>query len=1010
MHFQHGYVRSSTALVVAFFGSLILQNSARAVAPEPAPIVGCGKANAMILRQQTDEQNAEEQAILDDMLEAGLREAFTDTDVLHYDLTLEVSNLNTSSNTCAIAGVNVITIQSKSNNLTQFTFRLRSTYTVSSVLINGVTPVSVSTASVTTRVVTLDRAYTMDEVFTLTVTYTANTASDGFGSIEVDTQGGTPVVATLSEAFYSYTWWPAKDGDVNQPGDNGDKATFAMHITVPNNYVVPSNGTLVGTDTLSGNRKRYHWQSNYPITPYLVSFAATNYTKWTQNYNYIGGTMPVEFYIYPGNNTAGNRTAWEKCIPMMAAYAPVFGLYPFINEKYGMYNFNFGGGMEHQTITGMGTFSESVVAHELGHQWWGDMITCKTWGDIWLNEGFATFAECIWEERKTGTPNLTAYLSAALARKPSAVNDSVYVYDTNMTRIFDSTFSYDKGCWVLHQLRGVLGDATFFQVLADYRLAYAYSAATTDDFAAVASATAGQDLTWFFDEWVYQIGAPAYAYSWGNVAVNGQNYLLARIRQTHTASGYPTVFKMPVKLRVTIGGVNSTVTVGNDARTEWFAVPTTGPVTALAFDPDQWILRTGATSEVYVAGPPKIVATSPAPGEELFPSSANAITVTFLLPVNAAAGAFQVRNSAGELIPTSYSYNASTNTATLTPLAALPVDIYRVTVNDSITSATGSIPLDGEMANPDAATSLPSGDGVAGGMALYHFIVSSIFGDTDADIDLDLVDFAALQRCYRGAGAPYAGLPGCATFDFERDGDVDDADYVAFEERFGGPDPIDCNSNGVPDDREIALGSSTDCNANAVPDNCEPQELLYASDFQVDDGWTTSFNGATSGFWQRGVPIDNPNWLYAPAADSDGSGQCWMTEYLDNPNYANPVNTDVDDGSVTLVSPTLNMAAAGVVIKYDYYLRLTDVSSTDALLVEINTNDGVGAWTELARHTSDGARTWRTSEIDAGTLASKGVVPSATTRLRFTANDATPASVVEAGVDALTITGLLCAP
>jgi hypothetical protein len=787
MQFKHAGMRFSTAFAVASFGVLVLQSSAWAVAPQvEPPIVGCGKAHAMIARDFGAAQ-AEEQMVLDALRDAGLREALTDTDVQHYDLTLEVTNINTGSRTCTLTGTNVITVQSKSANLTQFTFRLRNQYSITSAFINGTTPVTITTVPVTTRIATLDRAYGMDEVFTLTINYTGSSTSVGFGSFDVSSVGGTAAVASLSEPYYAYSWWPAKDGDVQQPGDNGDKATIAMHFTVPNNFVVPSNGTLDSVESLSGNRKRYNWHTDYAIATYLVSFAATNYTKWTQPYSYAGGSMPVEFYIYPGNDTAGNRAAWEKCIPMLAAYAPLYGLYPFINEKYGMYNFTFSGGMEHQTITGMGTFSESVTAHELGHQWWGDMITCKYWNDIWLNEGFATFSECVWEERKTGTPNLSAYLAAVLARKPSPVNDSVYVYDTSdPNRIFSSTFSYNKGCWVLHQLRGVLGDAAFFQVLADYRTAYEYSAATTDDFNAVASASTGQDLTWFFNQWVYQIGAPVYAFSWTNTTVNGQNYLLARIRQTHTTSGYPSVFIMPVKLRVTIGGVNSVVTVWNDARTEWFAVPTTGPVTALAFDPEQWILRTAATSETYVAGPPKIVAASPQPGQALRAADITGLAITFLLPVNASAGSFTLTDGNGAAVAANFSYNAGTNTVTLTPQATLATGTYNVAIADTVTSSAGSIALDGEISDPLSNSSLPSGDGLAGGNALYSFVVAPPFGQADADSDYDLADFAAFQRCYGGAGVALSD-PGCSAMDFELDGDVDAADYAAFEPLLTGP-------------------------------------------------------------------------------------------------------------------------------------------------------------------------------------------------------------------------------
>jgi hypothetical protein len=184
---------------------------------------------------------------------------------------------------------------------------------------------------------------------------------------------------------------------------------------------------------------------------------------------------------------------------------------------------------------------------------------------------------------------------------------------------------------------------------------------------------------------------------------------------------------------------------------------------------------------------------------------------------------------------------------------------------------------------------------------------------------------------------------------------------------------------------------------------------LLSDNFESDSGWTTSFSGATAGYWQRGVPVNDPNWIYAPAADGDGSGKAWLTENDNNPAYIDAFNTDVDGGSVTLVSPTLNLASPNVSISYLYYLRLTG-STEDRLLVEINTTNGNGAWTQIALHNTDGARTWRSNTIAQSALTSAGVTASATTRLRFTANDGDPQTVVEAGVDGLSIQGFVCIP
>ncbi len=737
--------RTFFVLIVAVAG---LSGSSRADdAPDPSAaadspaFVGCGKAEALARRFRAEPV---------EIFAPGLREAAAETDVLHYRLDIEISNLSSATNTCQITGSNTIFLRSNSPALSQFTFRLRDQYAITAVTSDPPKALNAFTLSTTTRRLEISPPFGPDEEFSITIQYSGPSASRGFGSIDVGTQGGQTVVATLSEPYYAYTWWPVKDADVGEPGDMSDKSTMELFLTVPNNYVVPSNGLLSGVDFLSGNRRRYRWSTQYPIATYLISFAATNYNTWTRNYQHPGGSMPVEFFIYPGSDTAGNRAAWEKCVDMLGVFRPVFGEYPFINEKYGMYQFNFGGGMEHQTITGQGTFAESVTAHELGHQWWGDMITCRTWSDIWLNEGFATYSECVWEERKTGTINPAAYFSAVLARKPTVSNTSVYVYPAEIVsgginRIFNSNLSYRKGCWVLHMLRRVVGDATFFNLLAAYRAAFAFSAATTDDFAAVASQVSGRDLSGYFNQWVYQGGQPAYQFGWQGASVNGRNYLLARIAQTQ-ASPAPNVFVMPVDLRATIGGFGHTLTVPNDAREEWFVVPVSGGPSAAAFDPDQWILRT-VTNVAYQPGPAKIVETDPPPGS-VAASGPTQISVWFQTNVNAPPAEFSLVGVQSG--PRPVSMISAGNPIVLDTGGPLPPDAYLLTVGTGVTAADSGMALDGEMVDPNSAASLPSGDGVPGGAAMIRFAVVPVPGDLNVDGVIDETDLELFVQVLLG--------------------------------------------------------------------------------------------------------------------------------------------------------------------------------------------------------------------------------------------------------------------
>jgi hypothetical protein len=712
-------------------------------------------------------------------LPAAYREALADTDVLHYDLNIEITNIDPGANTCTITGTNAITVRSQSAALTEFSFRLREQYTITSADVDG-TPVSVAAPSTTTRVATLDRTYALDEIFTLTVAYTGNTVSETWGTIEVATHsGGIPVVSTLSEPYYAYTWWPAKDGDRYQPGDNSDKATLDFSVTVPDNFTVASNGVLEGTDVLAGSRKRFRWSSDYPIATYLVSFAATEYNTWTQTYAHSSGTMPVEFYIYDSWDSPSNRAAWEESLVMLETFATLFGEYPFIAEKYGIYNFPFGGGMEHQTITGQGGFSEWLTAHELAHQWWGDAVTCKTWNDIWLNEGFASYAEALWEEFKPGSTGLPA-LKNTMASMKYTGDGTVYVYNYELDQlweIFNGSTSYNKGAWVLHMLRHVLGDDTFWALLATYRSTYEGSAVTTAEFQALAETFYdGGGLDWFFQEWVYGEYAPSYEWGWDTVYVDGRYYLLVYVNQTQVGSVQR--FAMPID----IVADGATHVVFNDADPQHFVIPVPSDPGVVEFDPDAWILRSTLSSTAYIPGPPVLVATSPGPGETVpFLDAVDTVVVTLQTNVDLAPYDLSVVGAETGPWPFTLALSSDVNPVTLQFDTPLWPDTYTLTVTGGLTGHGTGLALDGETDDPMDPASLPTGDGVAGGDAVVQFTVTAGFrlGDFDDDEDVDENDAITFESCFTGPDGGPVGET-CLPGDFDVDGDVDCADWEQF--------------------------------------------------------------------------------------------------------------------------------------------------------------------------------------------------------------------------------------
>ncbi|MCG3136805.1 MAG: hypothetical protein HJJLKODD_00641 [Phycisphaerae bacterium] len=678
-------------------------------ASDPAPDDGCGKA-------EWARRVWEETGQLPDPALLGHRhsmEASSDTDVLHYDLNIEINPA-----THWLGGSNTIQVRSLVDGLTTFRIRIRSNFSTPLVQVNGVTvtPVRIDTP---TLEIPLPAPINAGEEFTVYIEYNGYPVSLGFGSITFTTQGGQPAVYTLSETSYAYTWWPAKD-------DNTDKATANMRFTVPNNLVVASNGLLQETEVVPGNKLRYHWQTSYPTATYLYCFALTNYHYYADVFSFDGGEMPVVMYIYPQSDNLSNRNAWWKMIDMLGVFSDLYGLYPFIDEKYGMAQFGWSGGMEHQTLTTQGGFWEHVTAHELSHQWWGDMVTCGTWHDIWLNEGFATYSEALWYEFKGPQPDPQARINYMLSsRWPSNVDGTVYVYDlSSLNQIFDSNLTYKKGGWVLHQLRGVLGDEAFFEMLAEYRKAYAYGSAITDDLQEIVEQQTGEPFEWFFEEWLYQPGAPQYQYGWTTHTVGSQNYVELYLNQTQQTA-HPTwpIFTMPIEILTASAAGDESETVWNDAATEYLLWPVDEAADDLEFDPNHWILRWTTQEVPMVAGPPKVVSTWPLPKSSIPIYKVRPLQVTFHKNVQVVAADFELRGKSSGVIPCRQSYNPVTFTVTLTPYKPLRPDRYTLTIRDSVEAVDSGMALDGEYQAMHKPAGWPSGDGEAGGAAQLSFSV-----------------------------------------------------------------------------------------------------------------------------------------------------------------------------------------------------------------------------------------------------------------------------------------------
>ncbi len=629
------------------------------------------------------------------------------TDVEHYRIELEVE-----PTTQFIDGRTTMTVTCVEDGVTAFRFWLHSSLTINEVELDGGAADWTRLDEATVEV-DLDRTCDTGDDFDLVVDYEGYPVTTGLSSIVFGTQGDWPVVSTLSEPWFSYTWWAVKE-------DSRDKATGELLITVPSNLTVVANGVRVSNTPLSGERRRFRWATDYPTSPYLFAFAATRFNTFSENFNYSGGSMPVDFFLWPERDTTENRNAWRRSVDMLGTFSDLFGLYPFVEEKYAIYNFPFGGGMEHQTATGQGgdnAFSENLTAHEAAHQWWGDMVTCATWSDIWLNEGFATYSAALWFEYQSGTSNpegLRGYMSQA---RPDEVDEAIYIQNpVDVGRIFSGNYSYRKGAWVVHMLRGIVGTETFFEILDAYRDRFEYSAATTEDLRQVAEEVWGGDLEWFFDEWVYGGGAPAYRYGHQEHEIAGQRYLEISLEQTQTEGA----FAMPLEIEIGEDGQRRRLTVWNSETTQHYLVPVSAPVDALALDPDVWILTRSVDEAAFTDGPPKVVAVNPAPGSVLPAGEPLSMTLTFHEDVVLESSAFTLQRIGGAEYDVAVTYDAGTMTATVTSQTPLAGGHYELTVSDSVVDGNG-LALDGELTAPLKIAVLPSGDGSPGGDAVVAF-------------------------------------------------------------------------------------------------------------------------------------------------------------------------------------------------------------------------------------------------------------------------------------------------
>ncbi|MES2765421.1 MAG: M1 family aminopeptidase [Bacteroidota bacterium] len=524
-------------------------------------------------------------------------------DVISYDLDMNwvapLSKISVNGNAREYSGVNRILLKIDSANTTKLTFNA-GRMTIDNVFVGSQKNTAFTQPISDEFTITLASAPAVNTELMVVVNYTyIGEDNEGFylypkgqfvglGEPDPDTGKADSIFVderlayTMSEPFDARYWMPCND----QPYD---KAKADITVRVPEGFLVSSNGLLKSQTTVAGVTT-FFWSDTTQIPTYLMVANASKFATYSDWYKRVSNpkdSIEVKYYVWPNDvtneKTDGSkynaRHAFRNMVPMMEWYSTKLTEYPFV--KYGMtavqpYAF---GGMEHQTMTTVSRrwlrgFDDEGIAHELMHQWTGDLVTCATFKDLWLNEGGAVWGEALWNESWGGKQ---AYINTLTNRRSAYINsEKIYketpIYDAgSVVNLFNYQLAYVKPGWVYHMLRSMLGDEVFFPALQKYFNEHAYTSIETEDMIASFEKNVPNPpvpFRTFFDQWIYQAGHPVYVTN-VNINPNGMGSFKAsvRLRQTQSGANIPQVFVMPVKVTFrSNAGEEKTVIMLNNKR------------------------------------------------------------------------------------------------------------------------------------------------------------------------------------------------------------------------------------------------------------------------------------------------------------------------------------------------------------------------------------------------------------------------------------------------------------
>jgi aminopeptidase N len=434
----------------------------------------------------------------------------------------------------------------------------------------------------------LDRTYEPGEIAEAKIFYKHKNVSDNGFYVS------SGFVFTDSPPEGARKWLPCWD----RPSD---KATWELIAKVPLSVRLGSTGILVDS-TITADTIAYHWKSDIPVSTYLITFTSgLNFQVHTRYWHKLSNpadSLPIRIYYKAGEKL---DIIDSTIIPLTNFYSELFGDYPFEKIGFATLNGSFPwGGMENQSMVNLmpgGYGDANLIAHEHSHQWFGDLITCGTWADIWLNEGFGTYCQNLWVEHASGYDAYKASMNSLanyyLAHNPKwpLYHPEWAIHTPTGNTLYNQAISYDKGACVLHQLRYVIGDSLFFKVMHDYATdnKLMFSNAFTHDFVEKTCQVTGQDLNWFFKEWVYSPNHPVYQNTFDIDSISENSWRVSFIVNQTQAD--PVFFKMPLQIKISFSdATDSLIRIMNDQNHQEFGFAFSKKPMNLVFDPFRNIL------------------------------------------------------------------------------------------------------------------------------------------------------------------------------------------------------------------------------------------------------------------------------------------------------------------------------------------------------------------------------------------------------------------------------------